>query len=139
MTGCKHFKIQVRIFGEAGEEAEFDQRVAADAGVGGASGEMFGAVIGDDFAFVFAGAVENTEGDAGVAAKHGGGGDVLFGVGTETAVIRAAGIFAVAAPNAHGGADNVVPRVFQEQRRDRRIDAAAQTDKNFHVKMCWEL
>jgi hypothetical protein len=103
------------------QQAELEQRVAAHTGIGGASGEIFGAEVGDNLLFKGLAAVEGAEGQAEAPAEGLGGAHAVRLARAEAGITSAAGIAALA-PAPHHDARDVVSLVFQQQRGDRGID-----------------
>ena len=111
-------------------DRELQERVAEHAGVRRAALEERAAPGRDDGALVEGGAVEPDMGDAEARAERLRGGGVLRLAGAEARVARAAAVAAV--PEHHGGAEHLVARLPQEERRHGAVHAAAETDQDPH-------
>ena len=115
-------EVEAAFAGEAREKTELHQGVAADAGVGGASGEVGFAEVPQDGFRVGVVAVEDVVRDADALRKPGGALDVAVLVGAKAASPLAAAVES-GAPELHGDADDVMALLLEEQRRDAGVDA----------------
>ena len=111
-------------------DRELEERVAEHAGIGRAALEERAAPRGDHGALVERGAVEPDVGDAESRAERLGRGGVLLFAGAEAGVARPAPVAAV--PEHHRGAEHLVARLPEEERRHGAVHATAHADQDLH-------
>ena len=114
--------------GAVQQQAELDLPVAADAGVGGAAGQVLLAEVLQDLGLIFGGQGDHMVGDAQAAGDVAGGLDVLVLAGPEAAGSAGGLEGDRAVPGLHGQADDVMSLLLQQVGRHGGIDAAAQAD-----------
>ena len=119
VAGREPVEMQTSFAGKAGQHAELYPPVAPDAGIGRAAGAiLFSKIIEDDFPVLFR-AIDDMVFDAQRFAVFFYLLEALFLVRPEACVAFVLMADRATAPYLHGRAPDVVPLLFEEQRRDR--------------------